>query len=145
MHGVSWLKKNHDMKFNVILLLQPTTPIRQLKDLKLAINQFKKKKLKSLVSVTPMKEHPYDCLKLKKNKWEYLVKNPKKINLRQKYKKNFYFIDGTFYITTLDFLKKNKNFVNKKDTKIFIQKRKWPIDIDDPEDLLVARTFLNKK
>ena len=65
--------------------------------------------------------------------------------MRQKYKKNFYFIDGAFYIATLDFLKKNKNFVNKKDTKIFIQKRKWPIDIDDPEDLLVARTFLNKK
>jgi len=144
IHGINWLKKNYNLKFDAVLLLQPTTPIREVKKLKLFINQFKRKKLKSLISVTPIKEHPYECIKLFKNKWSYLVENPKKINRRQTYKKKFYFIDGAYYIAKINFLKKNKSFINKKYTKIFIHKREWPIDIDHPEDLLVASTFLKK-
>ena len=144
-HAIKWLKVNQDLKFDAVLLLQPTSPIRNLNDIKSAIYQFKRKKLKSLVSAIPMKEHPYDCVKFKRNKLSFLVNNKKNIENRQYYEKNFYFIDGSFYLVKIDFLVKNKNFLNKRHTKIFIQKMKWPIDIDEPEDLLFTDIFLKNK
>ena len=145
MHGVRWIKKSYGKTFDAILLLQPTTPIRQLKELKLAINLFRNKKLKSLISVTPMKEHPYDCIQLSGNKWNYLVNAPKKANRRQNYEKNFYFIDGAFFLAKVNFLKKNKSFINNKNTKFFVQKRERGVDINTPEDLSIAKALIKKK
>ena len=145
MHGVRWIKKNYGKTFDAILLLQPTTPIRQLKELKLAINLFRKEKLKSLISVTHMKEHPYECIRLSGNKWNYLACNPKKTSHRQNYKKNFYFIDGAFALAKIDFLKKNKSFINNKNTKFFVQKRERAVDINTPEDLSIAKALMKKK
>ena len=133
------------MIFDAVLLLQPTSPIRSLNDIKSAIYQFKRKRLKSLVSAIPMKEHPYDCVKFRKNELSFLINNTKNITNRQYYEKNYYFIDGSFYLAKINFLLKNKNFLNKKHTKIFIQKMKWPIDIDEPEDLLFTDIFLKNK
>lgn len=145
-HALCWLKENKKKTFDAVLLLQPTSPLRELKELKLAINQFKKRNMESLISVTRMTEHPYECIKYNKKKWNYLATNPKeKGSGRQTYKKNFYFIDGSFYIAKTKFLIKNKSFLNKKFTKIFVQKRKWAVDINDPDDLLIAETFLNNK
>ena len=137
MHGVRWIKKNYGKTFDAILLLQPTTPIRQLKELKLAINLFRNKKLKSLISVTRMKEHPYDCIQLSGNKWNYLVSAPKKANRRQNYEKKFYFIDGAFFLAKVNFLKKNKSFINNKNTKFFVQKRERAVDINTNEKKVI--------
>ena len=63
-HALKWLKSEKKLNFEAVLLLQPTTPIRDIKDIKLAIRRFKKNKLKSIISVTHMKEHPYDCIKV---------------------------------------------------------------------------------
>ena len=49
-----------------ILVLQPTNPLRSLKEIKKIINIYKKKKLVSLASITKMREHPYECIFLKK-------------------------------------------------------------------------------
>ena len=63
---------------------------------------------------------------------------------RQSYIKNFYFIDGAFYLAKIDFLKKYNNFVHPTYTKLFIQKKSHPVDIDIKEDLLVSASFLKK-
>ena len=144
MHGIRWIKKNYEKTFDAILLLQPTTPVRELKELKLAMNLFRNKKLKSLISVTHMKEHPYECIKLLGNKWNYLVRAPKKANRRQNYKKNFYFIDDAFMLAKFDFLKNNKGFINDKDTRFFVQKNERAVDIDTPEDLFIAKALIKK-
>ena len=144
-HGLYWLRKKEKKIFDAVLLIQPTSPLREIAELKLAIKKFKKQNLKSLISVTRMKEHPYECIRFNNGKWNYIVKNPRKNSFgRQVYKKNFYFIDGSFYLAKVDFLLKNKGFVNTKNTKIFVLKKNWPIDIDTKDDLLVAKAFMKK-
>ena len=93
-----------------------------------------------------MKEHPYECIKFNNGKWNYIEKNPRKNNTRrQDYKKNFYFIDGAFALAKIDFLKKNKSFINNKNTKFFVQKRERAVDINTPEDLSIAKALMKKK
>lgn len=145
LHGINWIKKNQKIDFDTILLLQPTSPLRKTIEIKKAIKLFNDKKLKSLASVVRMRESPFECIEKKNKKWEYLKKPAKDIYRRQQFSKNFYFIDGTFYLAKVDFIKKNKTFFNNKMTTPFILDRDWPIDIDEKNDLLVAETFIKKQ
>lgn len=145
MHALQWLYEKENKIFDAVLMLQPTSPIRNIAEIKKAIRKFKKNDLKSLISVTKMKEHPYECIKYVNKKWNYLVKNDgAKIINRQNYKKNFYFIDGSFYLAKVNFLKINKSFFSEKHTNIFILNQNWPVDIDVKDDLLIANSFIKK-
>jgi len=146
LHGAAWLKKNKGIEFDTILLLQPTSPLRYLEEIKAAIRLFKKKKLISMASVSPAKEHPYDTVEIIKNKkWNFLRNPGKKIYRRQQFSSNFFYIDGCFYLLKLSFLKKNKLFIKKKVTTFFKLKRSWPVDIDNHQDLAVASAMLRMK
>ena len=144
LHGIDYLKKKNNSTFDTILLLQPTSPLRKVKELKKAIKVFKDKNINSMASVVKLRESPFESLEKNKNKWKFLIKPKKNYYRRQQFKRNFYFIDGTFYITKVDYLKTNKTFFDVNNTLPFILNRNWPIDIDDKEDLLVAETFLKK-
>ena len=142
IHGVDWISQHKGIKFDVILLLQPTTPIRYLWEIKKALKVFKRKKISSMVSITPMREHPFECIEITKNNWKFIRKSKLPVYRRQQFKKNFYFIDGSFYIVKTEFLKKFKKLVKERKTKFFILNRNWPIDIDNKDDLLVANSFI---
>ena len=144
LHAIDWIKKNQKVEFDTVLLLQPTSPLRKIVELKKAIKFFKDKKLKSLASVIKMRESPFECLEKNGKNWTYLKRPAKNIYRRQQFNKNFYFIDGTFYLTKIDFIKKNKTFFNNKITTPFVLNRNWPIDIDEKDDLLVAEAFIKK-
>ena len=87
-----WLKKNHNLNFKNIILLQPTSPMRKKRDFLKAYKLFKKKKLKSLASVTIMREFPEECVEIKSNKkWNFLKKQKDKNSSgRQNFSKNFF-------------------------------------------------------
>ena len=107
---------------------------------------LKKKKIQSLVSVSPVKEHPFQIIEEKKdNFWKFIKKPKKKIIRRQEFNKNFYFVDGNFYIVKRNFLVNKKTFVKENYTKLFKLKRNWPVDIDDIEDFSVASALLKNK
>ena len=146
LHGATWLKKNKNITVDSILLLQPTSPIRHSSEIKNAIKLFKKNKLVSMASVSPIKEHPYESVEIrKKNKWRFLKTPRKNIYRRQQFSKNFYYIDGNFYLIKLDFLKKYNSFIKKNITYFFKLKRGGPVDIDNYEDLAVASALMKMK
>ena len=68
-HGIDWLKKRKNLSFDAVILLQPTSPLRNIKDFKRALNTFKKNHNQTLVSVTKILEHPYALVNVKKNNW----------------------------------------------------------------------------
>ncbi len=90
-----------------------------------------------------MREHPFECIEyLRNKKWKFLKNKNHKITRRQQFNQDFFFIDGTIYITKIKYLKKNKKFVTENKTFIFHLKNNWPIDIDHPDDILVAKNFI---
>ncbi len=143
-HAVDWLEDNRNYRCKSVLKLQPTSPLRYLDEVKGAINKFTTERLESLVSVTPMREHPCECIEIIGDHWNYLESPPKKVVGRQFYNKNYFFIDGSFYLATLPFLKSNNGFLKNTSTHLYKLDRVWPIDIDYPDDLLVAKALLDK-
>ena len=140
--ALDWLNQKKNIVPDAILLLQPTSPIRRTKDIMNAIKQVENNRTFSIVSVTKMREHPYECIETKGNKWSYLSKPDKQVSGRQDYKNNFFFIDGSFYLASVDFLIDNKSYLVENKTKFFLLDQRWPIDIDESDDLLVAESFL---
>lgn len=141
-HALTWLNKNKNLKFDAVMLFNPTSPIRKINEVNKIIDSFKRKKINSIVSVTKMKEHPYECIKSNKVKWEYLQSSKKKITRRQNYPNNYFFIDGSIYLSKVSFLKKYNSFVVKNKTKLFKLSQYPSVDIDEIIDLKIAKLFI---
>ncbi len=59
--------------------------------------------------------------------------------------KNYYQIDGNFYIASLKFLKKYKSFFYKNKSHPIINKyKKFSVDIDTIDDFKKAKKYLKK-
>tara|TARA_B110000971_G_scaffold217419_1_gene254241 strand:- start:365 stop:1060 length:696 start_codon:yes stop_codon:yes gene_type:complete len=144
-HALNWLEEKHNYKPDAILLLEPTNPSRNIKEIKKAINLFKSKKIESLASACQLKFHPFQTVEINKRNWKFLKKKDKKIYQRQLYPQNYYFIDGNFYLVKIDFLKKYKTVVRENLTTIFKIKREYPLDINTPLDLQVVSTIMKVK
>jgi len=146
IHGLEFLENFKGKKFDSVILLQPTSPLRLYSDVKSAILNFRDNDYSSLASVCKMKEHPRECISLKEdNQWEYLVRNSEKVFNRQNYKDNYAFLDGSFYIAKVGFLKKNNRFVIENETKLFWIDSKYTIDIDYLEDFEFAEYLYQKR
>ena len=140
--ALDWLLKIKNIIPDAVLLLQPTSPIRKKEDIENAINSVKGKNNFSVVSVTKMREHPYECVKINYNNWSYISEPVHETRGRQDYEDNFFFIDGNFYFASTDFLKTNKSFIVRNRTKFHIIKQVLAIDIDTDQDLKIAKAIL---
>ena len=142
--ALKWLRNCDNMNYENILLLQPTNPIRKKEWIIDALKLFQEKKLSSLVSVSPMREHPLECIEINSStfKWKYIKKHDKKFNGRQDYDSSNYFIDGSIYICSIKFLENERSLVKENITHPFIINQRYAIDIDTIEDLYVAEALL---
>lgn len=139
LHAIKWLNKNENYFPDAILLLQPTSPFRNINEIKTAIKKFKSEKIESLFGVVKMKEHPRECIETNKLKWSYLKKKTKGITRRQEYENDYYFIDGSFYLSSTSFIKKYKSFIVENKSLVYKFNLDYSIDIDDMSDLRLAR------
>jgi CMP-N,N'-diacetyllegionaminic acid synthase len=142
LDALDWLKKEKNIHPQKILLLQPTSPLRTLEQVKLLLEIFNRKHAKSMFSVIPMRQHPYECICIDKEEWNYLASPTKEAQQRQSYQNTFYFIDGSYYLVTIDFFLTHRTFIDKGHSIPFIIEDKFLIDIDEPEDMVIAESIL---
>ncbi len=129
------LEKTRDFNADLIILLQPTSPLRKSSHIDNAIKLLCKnyKKYNSLVSVSHLEEpHPYKLKKIKNKFLISFIKNKNSEIPRQKLEK-IYKLNGCIYLIKKNILKKNKTFFNK--TLPFIMDKKFSLNIDTIDDL----------
>ena len=142
-HAIKFYKKKNII-FKNIVLLEPTSPIRELKDIRKAINKFNKNtsRINSLISVGEVNEHPSISFVIKKNRLRNFIKKEKKIYRRQSLEK-VYFPYGVIYISKTKSFIKNKSFIDKSTIFYKIEKYK-NIEIDDIYDFYKAEAIFKK-
>ena len=136
-----YVKDKFRNKITDIILIQPTSPIRNHNNLKEAINLYIKNTLSSLASVSPVIQDPYEIIKGCKDKWEPITKWDGHKN-RQEFKTKHFFINGNFYIFNIDHLLKSKSIINDN-TYMFDTSKKYCIDVDDKEDFQLVKKIFN--
>lgn len=130
-------------KFDIVIMLQVTSALRNHKDLVNGIKYFKKKKLDSLWSVSKIdsKFHLLKQLEIKNTYLRLCIKAGNKILARQQLNKTF-IRNGCFYIY------KRKHILNERKlpakTGYYLIKRSQ-ISIDTIDDLKFARRLINTK
>jgi len=114
MHAVNWYEKKVE-KIDGILLLQVTSPFRNLNVFKKIIKLYKKNFNKNYVSVSKNNKSKSDRL----------------------YKPN-----GSLYLISPKKFRKYKTFITKDSIGVLLKTKKEQIDIDYKSDLNFARTLI---
>ena len=123
------LLKNLNYKIDYVVLLQPTSPLRNYRDIEASLKNCIKKGLKSLVSVTCLSNFKLNLLKKPS-------KNIKLLDKKQVSK--FKHINGSIFILKAsDFLIKKK--IINSSTKFFETNKNESIDIDTNLDFEFAK------
>jgi CMP-N-acetylneuraminic acid synthetase len=142
LHALKYFEEIENYSPDIVVLLQPTSPLRTKEDIDKAIEIFYRNRCKSLISVYEAPNHylwlfevkgeflkPLDCIysKLNNNVLPYL-----------------YVPNGAIYIADVETIKKYKTFYIEK-LSYYIMPYERSIDIDTELDLIVAETILGRK
>ena len=131
--------------YDYLVVLQPTSPLRNYKDINSAIQKVKKKRYKSLFSVSESLEHPYESVKIFNNKkWEYVLNKSKKYYRRQDFDFKSYFINGAIYIIHRELVIRKK-IHESRNSGFFIMPKHRSIDVNDLEELPPAESLIKAK
>ena len=143
-HFHKWLTKK-EIFYDYLVILQPTLPLRTYKDINLAVRMVKKMKFNSLFSVNSSLEHPYESIKIYKNKkWKYTLSKAKLFYRRQDFDFKSFFINGAVYITHRDLILRKKIYEQKNHGFLVMPKNR-SIDINDLQEAQIAESIIKNK
>ena len=141
-HAVKTLEKN-GLDFDTIVLLQPTTPFRKNSTINDGINKLwdNWEDLDAVFTVKQSKFPPSWHLRINEDILEFVLPNDFS-KIRAQDLDKVYEIDGVVYVLKKDLVKKAKNYPFAKGrTGYIVTNKSESIDIDDEEDLKIARAI----
>ncbi|MCX6163723.1 MAG: acylneuraminate cytidylyltransferase family protein [Ignavibacteriae bacterium] len=131
--------------YDLIVLLEPTSPLRDTKDIDTAIEMLlKKRNAESIVGVCKVESaHPDFLIKLEKSFLRPYKENKFKTIRRQDIS-DLYFFEGSLYISYIESLKKHKTFYHKNTLSYIVPKWK-SFELDDITDFFIIEALLKAK
>ena len=129
------LKKLKNFQVDLVMLLQPTSPLRKSSHIDESIKLLSKqyKKYNSLVSVSFLEEpHPFKLKKIEKNFLVPFIRNKSSEVPRQKLEKA-YKLNGSIYLIKKKILENKKTFFDK--VMPYVMSEEFSLNIDTVYDL----------
>jgi N-acylneuraminate cytidylyltransferase/CMP-N,N'-diacetyllegionaminic acid synthase len=136
--------KFFDNEYDIVIVLQPTSPLRKLENIENAFISYKKLNAKAIVSVCEL-EHPIQWVGVLPEGLcmaEFSSVKSKNKN-RQELKKHYRY-NGAIYIADVSYLLQNNGFLGEE-TYAYIMKSDVSIDIDNLLDFKFAELLLKEK
>lgn len=143
IHGIDFYENQNKLKYDTLVLLQPTSPFRTAADVKNALNIFDKTKHDMVASVCESKANPYFTLFEEDNEG-FLAQSKKSIFTRRQDCPKVYEYNGAVYIINVESLKK-MNINEFSRIKKSVMKKENSLDIDTPLDWEIAEFLINKR
>jgi len=143
-HALKTLEEKEKIKYDIVVMLQPTCPLRQPKHVDKTIKKIINKKLDACwtVSEIDLKFHPKKILKIENKKLNHYDNAGRKIIARQQLEP-LYFRNGAAYAFTRDCILNKKTILPSKCGFILIEDKL--VNIDTKEDLKRAQITYSKK
>lgn len=143
LHMINYLKETENYNPEFIILLQPTSPLRDYKHIDEAIEKLLKTDMDAIVSVCESEVNPYWSNIFNGEKLEYFIEEGKKITRRQDLP-NVYRINGAIYAIKTNVFIEEKTFEPESLTG-YIMSSKDSIDIDEALDFKLAEIIMEEK
>ncbi|MCL6589522.1 MAG: acylneuraminate cytidylyltransferase family protein [Firmicutes bacterium] len=142
LHTINWYENRGEF-FEILTLLQPTSPLRNASDIREALRLFTAKKAQSVVSVCESEHSPLwmNTIGPDLSMKDFLAKDI--ANTNRQGLQTYYRLNGAIYIARWDYLKENRSFFGEN-TYAYIMPQERSIDIDSELDLKLAGFLLNQ-
>ena len=131
-HTIDYYKNELKKEFDYIVLLEPTSPLREVCDIDMAIEILLESKADSIVGI---------C---NENGLISGYENKDMRVLRRQDIKDVYFFEGTIYVSKTDVLLDKKTFYHDNTIGYEVPKYK-SLEIDDIEDFVMVEAIMNYK
>ena len=146
LNALNEAEAHFEVKFDIILMLQPTSPLRTPEDVKKAIECLIANEYDSVwtISETDSKYHPLKQLRLNESgTFDYFDPNSKNIVARQQLYSLFH-RNGVVYAFTRDCLVNQKSIKGKKSGALLIDGHHVSIDTEEDIELIENLVRLGK-
>lgn len=142
-HAVKYLARA-GRSWDIIVLLQPTSPLRRSIDIAAAIEKLFRKKARAIVSVCPSGHHPLWSNMLPGNGSMRKFLRPEVLGKNRQELPVYYQLNGALYVAYTKYLFDNKGFLGAK-TFAYIMPSDRSIDIDSRIDARLAELLLRSR
>ncbi len=141
LHAIGQLKDNGRI-YDVLVLLQPTSPLRTYRDIEQAVNEFYKHGRKGLLSVSPVRDSPV-LIRSMNDESELTPLILGTSTVRRQDMKPYVAVNGSIYINLTADIDETLSF---NDNPIgFLMEEEHSVDIDSGKDLELAKRLLTIK
>ena len=132
---------DHSPVCDVVVLLQPTSPLRLPSDIDGAVTMLASRKANSVMSVCEVDTSPYWMFTIGSGDKLQRILPKQPVATRQELP-TCYEINGALYVVAADWFRASQLFVDD-DTLAFVMPRERSVDIDTPEDFAAAERLLH--
>ncbi|GAG39476.1 unnamed protein product [marine sediment metagenome] len=129
-------------KNEIIVLLQPTSPLRTADDINNSLELYLNNECESIISVSRIPKPPYWALKIDENKIKPEF-DQKYFKMNRQDFKTFYIPNGAIYVSDCESLYKNKSFFSNNIIP-YIMPIERSIDIDTEFEFFIAEILMKK-
>lgn len=144
VHAIDFMAKNGS-NYDLVVLLEPTSPLREVSDISGAIKQLlSTPNCQSVVGVSQVESvHPAFLCQVNEGLLKsYLGVQP--TNLRRQDIEELYFLEGSVYVSYIEALKANRSFYHES-TAPWVVERYKSFEVDELVDLIVIEALMGAK
>jgi CMP-N,N'-diacetyllegionaminic acid synthase len=139
LNAISEMEERND-GYDYFMLLQPTSPLRTVKNIKESYSLLKEKNANAIVSVCEMDHNPLWSNTLDESlSLDNFI--DKKKNKRRQELPTYYRLNGAIYLARVNYYKKYKDFYINKSYAYIMNKRE-SVDVDDIIDFRLAEVLM---
>lgn len=142
-HAIDFLERQGE-RYDYLVLLEPTSPLREVSDIDGAIELCAQgPKNSSVVGVAMVDNaHPSFLFSLKNGRLQPMKgKQPTGLR-RQDLKQDYYYLEGSIYVTSISALRKERTFYHDATAPWIVDKYK-AIEIDTVADFVIADALMD--
>ncbi len=141
-HAIDFLREQNKF-YDLVSILQPTSPLRTSSDVDQAIITMLKKNAKAVVGLTPCDHHPFWSNEIPDSGSLKGFLRSEVMNKNRQQLPPYFRINGAIYIGEFEYIKKTQSFIGQETTSYIMPEEK-SVDIDTEKDLVVAEYYFRK-
>lgn len=144
-HTIDYYKNELKKEFDYIVLLEPTSPLREVFDIDMAIEILLESRADSIVGICKTEsQNPAFLVSKNENGLISGYENKDMVVLRRQEIKDVYFFEGTIYVSKTDVLLDKKTFYHDNTIGYEVPKYK-SLEIDDIIDFVMVEAIMKYK
>jgi len=145
-HALDFLEEQNE-KYDYVIMLEPTSPLRTVEDIDIALERLAdNKSAKAIVGVAKLEAgHPEFNVTIKEGGFiKPFLGGDVVIVKRRQDLDDIYFFEGTVYISDVDTLRQKKTFYHELTLAHIVEKYK-SFEIDEEMDLIIIEALMKYK